>query len=184
MVDVELTYLQAKRKMNESFFQSESITDWITEVAQLKERLNSQNKYVYGVFKIDEYWLIPLANGEINELYSSKHVIIQAFSETWLVKNNLPIDTLILAQSGNTHSDRENSSSGHYRMGGQVVISDEEATLLVAIDRERDRYFIIPKGKGCSGRSYEFNEKPKWCKNDPRPTCCVSGFPLFSSNFC
>jgi len=184
MVDVELTYLQAKRKMNESFFHSESITDWITEVDQLKVRLNSQNKYVYGVFKIDEYWLIPLANGEINELYSSKYVTIQAFSETWLVENNLPINTPILAQSGDSKSDRENSSSGHYRMGGQVVISDEEATLLAAIDRERDRYFIIPKGKGCSGRSYEFNQKPKWGKNNPRTTCCVSGFPLFSSNFC
>lgn len=183
MVDVELTCLQSKRKTNESFFHSESISAWLAEVDQLKGRLNSQNKYVYCVFKIDEYWLIPLANGEINELYTSKYVTIQAFSETWLVENGLPINTPILAQSGDSHSDRENSSSGHYRMGGQVVISDEEATLLTAIDRERNRYFIIPKGRGCSGKSYEFNKKPKWGKNDPRPTCCVSGFPLFSSNF-
>ena len=183
MVDVELTYLQAKRKMNESFFHSESISDWLLDLEQLQNKLNSQNKYVYGVFKIDEYWLIPLANGEINELYLSKYVIIQAFSETWLAENELPINTPILAQSGDSHSDRVDMSSGHYRMGGQVVISDEEATLLAAIDRERDGYFIVPKGKGCSGRIYEFNQKPKWGKNNPRPTCCVSGFPLFSSNF-
>ena len=182
-VDVELTYLQVKRKMNESFFHAESIQDWIAEVDQLKERLNSQNKYVYGVFKIDEYWLIPLANGEIDELYTSKYVFIQAFSETWLIEQGLPNDTPILAQSGDSRSDRMGLSSGHYRIGGEVVIPDEKATLVVEIDRERDGYFIIPKGMGCGGRIYEFNKIPKWGKNNPRPTCCVSGFPLFSSDF-
>lgn len=45
MVDVELTYLQAKRKTNESFFYSGSISDWLAEVDQLKGRLNSQNQH-------------------------------------------------------------------------------------------------------------------------------------------
>lgn len=182
VVDVGLTYIRAKWRNEQTFFGQPSTESYELE-EQLKKRLNDKKKYVYGVFKIDEYWLIPLANGEINELYTSKFIIVQSFSESWLLENSFPVDTPVLAQSGDSHSDRLNFSYGHYYMKTEEVIAKEKAMLIANIDKDRKGYFIVPKGYGCSGRRYLFNKKPKWGKNNPRPHCFVSGYPLFASNF-
>lgn len=182
-IDSELTYQRAKRNKNRKFFDVEPLNTQKDILDLTRERINAENRYVYGIFKIEENWLIPMEDGGIEEVYVSKFIVVQALSENWLEENNFPADTPIVAQSGDSNSDRTGFTNGQYGMTGQDVISTHEATLVGLLDRERGGYFIVPKGNDGSGRIYQFNEKPKWGKNDPRPHCCVNGYPLFSSDF-
>lgn len=189
--DSELSFYEATSNYNETFFSPKDFIAYKNGRRQIQTEINEKDKYRYCLFQIDEEWQLPFSacGDEMLEIHTSKFLLVQAFSETWLTENGLPINTPILACSGDSNNDMKKTFFIHRYMNGEEVFGFEQSTALPTLgthnNYEYDIYFISKKGKelGGGGRFYKVNTKPKWNKKNPRPLCDAIAFPMFSNDF-
>ncbi|EGO8196906.1 hypothetical protein E5K21_002082 [Enterococcus faecalis] len=170
------------------FLTKTNFAQQLIEYQQLKEQINLEKKYKYGVFCIREVWTYPIMDEEIS-IVAEKVVVVQAFSPEWLKQQRLPENTPILGNisgSGSARSDMKFLHI-HEELQGEKSLTSSESqigiTLEVNLDNLNESTYTINQQSCGGGRVYKVNEQPKWTATNPQLLNQVVAFPFFSSDF-
>lgn len=171
-----------------NFFDRSDYKKFLADSQKIRDEINNEKKYKYGVFRIKEEWDYPFQGKKI-KMVAAKVVMVQAFSPEWLQSQNLPADTPVLADIGGGGHGRKDMrfSYIHGDIQGEKELPSHESNMFITLDLDilnpdDSIFFINTKGRG-GGRAYKVNQESKWTVKNPYPLNEVIALPMFSHAF-